>query len=186
MCREPIDGAKHPIPQVVYRWRIAKICAIYFQNGVILLSSPGHACLLSLAQRCCLWVGKRSRLPYSDCWSAQPQPNGPGPSSKLGSEAAKGTTWGSKWWLRYDTPPAVCLLHDFPVLNVRVGICKENLHKFCALPGNMIRPQGQISLKCKNESPHFQQKFPHLKKQKPARMLQTLDKKILATVSWPN
>ena len=34
VCREPIDGAKHPIAQVVYRWRIAKICAIHFQTGV--------------------------------------------------------------------------------------------------------------------------------------------------------
>jgi len=34
VCREPIDGAKHPIPQVVYRWRISKISAIHFYRGV--------------------------------------------------------------------------------------------------------------------------------------------------------
>ena len=34
VCREPIDGAKHPIPQVVYRWRISKIRGIHFQPGV--------------------------------------------------------------------------------------------------------------------------------------------------------
>ena len=49
-----------------------------------------RSCLLSLGQRCCLWVWKRSWLPYSDCWSAQPRLNGAGPSSKLGSEAGKG------------------------------------------------------------------------------------------------
>jgi hypothetical protein len=34
VCREPVDGAKHPIPQVVYKWRISKISAIHFSPGV--------------------------------------------------------------------------------------------------------------------------------------------------------